>query len=128
MCGSVVTSRTKRRSGRASWHSERAREVWWSCGRQRRARWLSGGCWGKGRGEGESAASEGEERGASRRLQARDWVDGERDTVKQEVASDARAGDTPLPVGRGRRRVRGFAVVGWARTGAGPALLHVSAG
>ena len=59
----VVRWGRRGRSGGASWHSERAREVRWSGGRQRRARWLSGGCWRRGRGEGESAASEGEERG-----------------------------------------------------------------
>ena len=53
----------------------------------------SGVLWGEEQKRGERAASEGEERGASRRLQARDWVDGERDTAKQEVArSGARAG------------------------------------
>ena len=55
--------------------------------RRRRAR--SGVLRGEEQRRGERAASEGEERGASRRLQARDWVDGERDTAKQEVARSA---------------------------------------
>ena len=44
-----------------------------------------------GLGASERAESEGEERGASSRLQVRGWVDGERDTAKQEVAQRLRA-------------------------------------
>ena len=42
----------------------------------------------------------------SRRLQARDWVDGECDTMKQEVAEAARARAMPLLylLAEGRRR------------------------
>ena len=53
---------------------------------------------------------------ASRHLQARDWVDGERDTTKQEVAQCVRArGDHASVLLSREEDDREAAVVGWAR-------------
>ena len=57
----------------------------------------------------------------------RGWVDGERDTTKQEVAQRLRArGDHASVLLSREEDDREAAVVGWARKRTGPALLQVS--
>ena len=57
----------------------------------------------------------------------RGWVDGERDTAKQEVAQRLRArGDHASVLLSREEDDREAAVVGWARKITGPALLQVS--